>query len=337
MPFLLLGAALVAFLASTRQWAFQVRLAVWGVGVVLLAAALFATPADGEEGLIRAMLANAAGHWRTPGDSVIAQLLSNWSAVSGAIPSMLNVAAALAGVLAVAALVAMSPGETVERIIRPINIGLIGAVFGAVATLALIAGGFAGYQKDRVYVGRPAASDVIDGDTLRFGDVSLRLFGVDAPEHQTNADGPGSAANQTCLMPGPTRVACGQRAREKLQELVRGRLVVCKPPQDRPAGEPPQETFGRPIVVCTAQADAAAATDVNRALVEEGYAAAYFDGSGLQVGDYREAARFQFGCTLRPGVWRHDDRKRQEFIDGVFRTITADDLIGRCPGITVPG
>lgn len=62
------------------------------------------------------------------------------------------------------------------------------------------------------------ADDVqaIDGDTLRIGGQSVRLFGIDAPE-----------LRQLCQMQGRD-YECGQRAREYLESLVLGKQVECR-------------------------------------------------------------------------------------------------------------
>ena len=57
---------------------------------------------------------------------------------------------------------------------------------------------------------------VIDGDTLRIGGNAVRLFGIDAPE-----------LKQLCRAQGQD-YACGQRAREYLEALVRGKQVECR-------------------------------------------------------------------------------------------------------------
>ena len=57
---------------------------------------------------------------------------------------------------------------------------------------------------------------ITDGDTVRFGDVRVRLVGMDALE-----------ARQTCLLDGE-RYPCGTHATEALVEIIAGRDVRCE-------------------------------------------------------------------------------------------------------------
>lgn len=57
---------------------------------------------------------------------------------------------------------------------------------------------------------------VVDGDTLRLGSRIVRLYGIDAPEQR-----------QFCRVLG-RNYACGQRAREYLEYLVRRERVECR-------------------------------------------------------------------------------------------------------------
>src|SRR5215831_3938402 len=52
---------------------------------------------------------------------------------------------------------------------------------------------------------------VVDGDTLVVGSTKVRLFGIDAPEH-----------DQTCQKAG-SAWRCGEAARDLLAELIAGR------------------------------------------------------------------------------------------------------------------
>lgn len=104
--------------------------------------------------------------------------------------------------------------------------------------LALVAAGPALSGEGRVRV--------IDGDTLRLGDRTVRLAGIDAPE-----------GGQPC---GTVARDCGAAARQALAELVAGRPVTC-----RQAGH--AESWGRAVAFCTAGGD-----DLSEAMIARGMA-----------------------------------------------------------------
>lgn len=75
---------------------------------------------------------------------------------------------------------------------------------------------------------------VIDGDTLRIGDISHRLYGIDAPE-----------AGQKCAKENGGSWACGKAAISAMEALVLGaRSVQCEP-----QGE---DDYGRKLSICFA-------------------------------------------------------------------------------------
>lgn len=90
----------------------------------------------------------------------------------------------------------------------------------------------------------------IDGDSLTVDDREVRLFGIDAPEHQ-----------QTCTRNGQDW-ACGEDAAGELAKLVTGRRVICIP-----LGV---DQYRRVLGRCME-----GATDVNSTMVTSGYAIAY--------------------------------------------------------------
>lgn len=94
------------------------------------------------------------------------------------------------------------------------------------------------------------AARVIDGDTLEVAGTRVRLLGIDAPELSQRCDGP----RETW--------PCGQWSRRQLNDLVRGRDLICTG-----TGE---DRFGRRLVRCEA-----AGQDLARAMVEAGAALAY--------------------------------------------------------------
>ena len=76
---------------------------------------------------------------------------------------------------------------------------------------------------------------VIDGMTLEIAGITVRLYGIDAPDLE-----------QTCERRGRT-IPCGNVSRTALMDLVAGAQVTCKPvkgrrtannPENRPSGDP---------------------------------------------------------------------------------------------------
>src|SRR5438876_5994838 len=57
---------------------------------------------------------------------------------------------------------------------------------------------------------------VVDGDTIRIGEVSIRLEGIDAPE-----------TDQICLDAHGQQWTCGVTARDRLRDHISGREIQC--------------------------------------------------------------------------------------------------------------
>ena len=109
---------------------------------------------------------------------------------------------------------------------------------------------------------------VIDGDSLVVDGTEVRLQGIDAPE------GP-----QTCRREGRDW-ACGEEARRELKRLIGTSKVECRVSR--------RDQHGRSLSRCTA-----GGKDLNRLLVEHGYALAYGDYEGEE-----QAAK-----AARRGIW----------------------------------
>lgn len=125
---------------------------------------------------------------------------------------------------------------------------------------------------------------VIDGDTLAIGSAHVRLFGVDAPEH-----------DQTCDRDGQVW-GCGQAAARALADVVGRARLVCEV-QDR-------DRYGRAVSICWNGAQ-----DVAEALVTQGAATAYRAYSLRYVAaetEARAARRGIWGARMvRPEDYRH--------------------------------
>lgn len=118
-----------------------------------------------------------------------------------------------------------------------------------------------------------------DGDSLAHGATRIRLEGIDAPE-----------LGQTCRRTGGD-YACGREAQQALARLIAGRAVSCRSAR--------RDRYGRLLARCTA-----GGVEVNRAMVEAGWAVAYGD-YDREEGAARRAGRGLWaGAFERPQEWR---------------------------------
>lgn len=116
------------------------------------------------------------------------------------------------------------------------------------------------------------AQSITDGDTLKQGGVSYRLWGIDAPE-----------AKQVC----PDGWPAGSLAATRLQALTAGRSIVCQ--------EKDRDRFGRIVAICRVSGE-----DLGAILVREGLAWA-FTRFSVDYVDQQEEARI-----ANRGVHAHD-------------------------------
>lgn len=93
-------------------------------------------------------------------------------------------------------------------------------------------------------------AEIIDGDSLTVSGISVRLFGIDAPE-----------GKQTCSRSG-TDWRCGEEAATQLGNLIGGNPIECRGRDI--------DTYGRTLAVCSV-----AGIEINRAMVEAGWATAF--------------------------------------------------------------
>lgn len=94
------------------------------------------------------------------------------------------------------------------------------------------------------------SAEIIDGDSLTVLGISVRLFGIDAPE-----------GKQTCNQSG-TAWRCGEEAATQLRNLIGGNPIECRGRDI--------DTYGRTLAVCSV-----AGIEINRAMVEAGWATAF--------------------------------------------------------------
>ena len=107
---------------------------------------------------------------------------------------------------------------------------------------------------------------VIDGDTIRLGDVKIRFSGIDAPE-----------INQTCVA-SEGKVACGKISRDLLIEKVTNNKISCT--------DEGKDFYGRVLGECFVNGESLSAY-----LVREGFAFAYRKYSNKYIED-EEYAKF---------------------------------------------
>ena len=111
-------------------------------------------------------------------------------------------------------------------------------------------------------VSLPATAQTItDGDTLKQGGVTYRLWGIDAPE-----------AKQVCLDGWPA----GSLAASRLQALTAGRSIVCQ--------EKDRDRYGRTVAICRASGE-----DLGSIMVREWLAWAFVRYSSDYVGQEAKA------------------------------------------------
>lgn len=113
----------------------------------------------------------------------------------------------------------------------------------SVAAALLIAGAAVAGPDGRI--------SVVDGDTIRVGGETVRLFGIDAPE-----------VEQTCRRPGGEVWRCGDWARREVRRLFEGKRARCDAIEF--------DQYGRTVATC-----AVGGTDMGETLVASGYARAY--------------------------------------------------------------
>ena len=130
---------------------------------------------------------------------------------------------------------------------------------------------------------------VIDGDTLEIHGQRIRLHGIDAPE-----------SGQTCEDAQAGTYRCGAKAALALADRL-GRSPVTCTARDT-------DRYGRVVAVCR-QGDG---TDINRWMVEVGYALAYrrYSTDYVAAENVARAARIGFwqGAFVPPWDWRRGTR-----------------------------
>src|SRR6266576_2507001 len=116
-------------------------------------------------------------------------------------------------------------------------------------------------------------ASIIDGDTIEIRGQRIRLFGIDAPEH-----------DQLCEAAG-SQYRCGQQAALAPADQIGSKTVDCAPRD--------VDQYGRVVAVCSAGSE-----DLNAWMVRQGWALAYRHYSTAYVAD-EDAAHL-----AGDGIWR---------------------------------
>lgn len=337
LPFILLAGSLLVFLLSTGQLPWIWRALIWLVGLSLLGASALAALTGATS--VGALQALADLVFRQQGGDVLATAIEgNFATVGAAIAPMFGVFFVLALAIAAVSLIAFTPGEAVEKIIRPMNTALLGAIAGGLIALLVAGLGVGGLEKRHVFLNVVEDGDVIDGDTIRMGDVSLRLWGIDASESNTG---------QMCRHndSGRSLYGCGEEAKKVLEALAKDKFVICEAPKPsagatQTAGKAPGETFGRPVMSCWI----AAAGDrlyLSAEMARQGYAdAAFFDNlvdpsrdeilTALAEAKSKKAGIWN-GWTIPPDDWRNNQACRSWFVAPEWTPPEGSNAVARCP------
>lgn len=118
-------------------------------------------------------------------------------------------------------------------------------------------------------------ASVIDGDTIEIHGTRIRLWGIDAPEHDQLCDNASGKSYQ-----------CGAIAANKLSDWINRRAVVCAPRD--------HDRYGRMVAACTVDRQ-----DIGEWLVSNGLALRWprYDRQGRYAGAQATAQK------TKAGIW----------------------------------
>lgn len=313
LAFFLLIAALVMFFFSTRQWRIALRGAVWAGGIILLVLASLTLGDQQRDPELGVAVGDFFANLGNPGESLLVRMWdSNGATVTRIILSLFDIFLILAALVSVLALIAFRPGEQMERVIRPIMIGFIGAILGGIFALIIVGTGFGTREKRQAYAGPAVSETVFNAETLLLNGDLLRLQGIDAFE-----DG------QPCRL-GARVEDCGSEAKRALRRILEGAFLMC-------ALDAQNDPNAR-VATCTAVRPGGEEFNVARRLVEEGYAQSVDGLYKAAADEARTRARgLTAWCSIKPDAWgKLTDLQKAAFRDkGAYPAGT--QTVGICP------
>lgn len=129
---------------------------------------------------------------------------------------------------------------------------------------------------------------VVDGDSLRINGNDIRLYGIDAPEHE-----------QSCKLANGKSYRCGRQSKRFLRQLIAGKPVKCR--------QIDIDRYDREIAICTV-----GKIELNLAMVKNGWAVAYLNHSLTYAKAEAAARKAQLGIWrgifVEPEDWRAENR-----------------------------
>jgi endonuclease YncB( thermonuclease family) len=162
------------------------------------------------------------------------------------------------------------------------NINLLKAILALVVLVPLMLG-------DRSAIAQTGSARIVDGDTIQIAGVTVRLWGIDAPE-----------TKQQCKRSGRS-YACGLEAAAHLRDLVGEQPVACR--------HRTTDRYGRSVAICRVDGE-----DIGAEMVLAGWAMAFVRYSSDYV-ELEAAARSAHrglwaGPFTAPWEWRAAQRRQ---------------------------
>lgn len=129
---------------------------------------------------------------------------------------------------------------------------------------------------------------VSDGDSLRLGEIRLRILGIDAPE-----------LDQTCLTQSGDSWPCGRVSRDFLVQILAAHPVECIWDE--------RDKYGRALAICRADG-----RDIGKMMIEAGMAISYSDYAVAEALARSRKVGLWAGDFLTPRQWRDGHRGRKQ-------------------------